>query len=434
MGDGLQKTLTSPKPPVDLTKLYNRQSVKISIAGNVDDGKSTFIGRLLYDTGNVKKDIIGNVSVISKQFSSTNFDFALLVDGLKKEVEQGITINVCFRYIYTENHKITLIDTPGHLQYFPQAFYGVTLADSLIIICDISKELSRHTLRFLALASLLNLKNVLIFLNKVDRTGYNIKKVEDYNIKVKEVYQSILKEWEKLGFTPEHQQIKIIPGSALEGDNIIKQSSKLPPPDNLTVWQWINNLNKNDNEYRNMLASVNVSLRKGENRYYGIKLLSGTLKKGMNIFVYPEKIKTRVTSVFKGDKQFEEISAPLSATISIEDDIDLSCEHFISETDSLFHSDTIRGILLKMTDYRLTPDTKYIISNNLCSCPCLIKKFEELGEAPFYDDSSPFNFFYCELLVPPEFHYLPYIKCKNAGVFVIIDPVFHTTSGAGILL
>lgn len=288
-------------------------------AGNVDDGKSTLIGRLLFDSKSISTDIIETITRQSKnKGKDTDLDLALLTDGLRAEREQGITIDVAYKYFSTDKRKFIIADTPGHIQYTRNMFTGASTADVAIILIDIVNGITEQTRRHSIIASILGIPHVLICINKMDLVSY-----------AENAYSAIIDEYKKFADGLNLRHVEYIPVSALEGENIITRSEKLFWYDGTPLLPYLENIETTkyvatqDARFQIQYVSnyVNPETNEITRRFIG-KILSGTYKNGDLVEVLPEKITTSISSLEKYNKTIDTAQKGDIVAIQLSDDID----------------------------------------------------------------------------------------------------------------
>ncbi len=288
-------------------------------AGNVDDGKSTLIGRLLFDSKSISTDIIETITRQSKnKGKDTDLDLALLTDGLRAEREQGITIDVAYKYFTTAKRKFIIADTPGHIQYTRNMFTGASTADVAIILIDIVNGITEQTRRHSIIASILGIPNVLICINKMDLVGY-----------AENSYTEIINEYKKFAQGLNLRNVDFIPVSALEGENMITHSDKLAWYEGFPLLPYLENIEtinldkQEDTRFQIQYVSNFVDPKTNEitRRFIG-RVLSGTYKKGDLVEVLPEKITTSISALEKYNKPVIIAQKGDIVSIQLSDDID----------------------------------------------------------------------------------------------------------------
>lgn len=419
--------------------LLRKRRLEIAVAGSVDDGKSTFIGRLLYDTGNIKKDVLNQVARLSSVYSGTDLDLALLVDGLKKEVEQGITIDVAFRYLYTDPLKITIIDTPGHPQYSRNMFSGVTLADGAIIITDVSRKITTQTIRHMLLTAMAGPSHLLFCINKIDAVNYNAEVIFAFQRQIIEHWQTITSILEKWGYTGYPRNIHAIPVSALHGDNIVKPSPHISVLSPATVMEWIMSISHEKKLPAIPVAIVDFITRHKGRRYLGTRVISGEIKKGQTVRILPENINTCVAEIRDGEHLLERAPAGTCPSILIEDDVDVSTEHIITGDTSFILRNRQPHCILMWMSKSFVPQKRFILQTHHAQYRCsLVPPFTIVNlESLSTEQSETLNvndIALLSLLSGEEIIYAPYHIMPPLGCFILIDEFHYETAAAGIFI
>ncbi|QHI35459.1 Bifunctional enzyme CysN/CysC [Kordia antarctica] len=300
-------------------KIDNNQLLRFITSGNVDDGKSTLIGRLLYDSKSIYEDQLQNVKRISKRKGNDEIDLTLFTDGLRDEWEQGITIDVAYQYFTTPKRKFIIADTPGHVQYTRNMFTGASTANLAIILVDVRYGVTEQTKRHSFIASLLKIPNAIVCINKMDLVNFS-----------KDVYDTIVNEFKIFSSKLSINDIRFIPMSALLGDNVVDKSSRMewykgdPLLHTLEIIPINNDINEASVRFpiQTILRPQN-EVDQDYRRYVG-RLASGVLRKGDEITVLPSGLTSKVKTIYKYDKDMQEVFAPMSISIALEDNIDIS--------------------------------------------------------------------------------------------------------------
>ena len=286
-------------------------------AGSVDDGKSTLIGRLLYDSKNILADQLEAIERSTKNKENGEVDLALLTDGLRAEREQGITIDVAYKYFSTPKRKFIIADAPGHIQYTRNMITGASNADLIIILVDARNGIIEQTKRHSIIASLLNIPNVVVAVNKMDLVDYS----EDR-------FNEIVAEYHKISEALSLKSVKFIPISAKDGDNVVDKSDKMTWYIGEPLLEYLETveLGKSIN-YENSRFPVQLVLRPQVDEFhdyrgYAGKVASGIFRVSDKVKIYPSNIETTIKEIEVGNQQVEECFAPQSAVIHLEDDID----------------------------------------------------------------------------------------------------------------
>jgi sulfate adenylyltransferase subunit 1 len=300
-------------------EISTNQLLRFTTAGNVDDGKSTLIGRLLYDSKSIFEDQLQAVATTSKRRGIDGVDLALFTDGLKDEREQGITIDVAYRYFTTPKRKFIIADTPGHIQYTRNMVTGASTANAAIVLIDARKGVTEQTRRHSFIASLLHIPHLIVCVNKMDLVEYS-----------QEVYSRIVEEFEAVASKLVIKDIRFIPISALNGDNVVNTSKIMtwytgaPLLDELENLHISSDYNKTDARFPVQTIIRPQSTTYRDYRGYAGRLMSGILRPGDEITILPSGLQSKIKSIQLHNQELSEAFAPMSVTVTIEDDIDVS--------------------------------------------------------------------------------------------------------------
>ena len=293
--------------------------LRFTTAGSVDDGKSTLIGRLLYDSKSIFEDQLEAVESASERLGNAELNLALLTDGLRAEREQGITIDVAYRYFATPKRKFIIADTPGHIEYTRNMVTGASTADAAIILVDARNGIIEQTKRHSYIASLLKIDYVVVAINKMDLVDFS----EDVYNKIKEEYAHIA---ELLHL----KKVYFIPISALKGDNVVNASEHTPWYKGETLLHLLEQIPlKEGQEKQPFRFPVQYVVRPQtaewpDYRAYAGRIASGTVKVGDEVTILPSFTKSKISRIDEGTKQLTEAQAPQSVNLSLEDDVDVS--------------------------------------------------------------------------------------------------------------
>ncbi|GAB4403940.1 MAG: GTP-binding protein [Microscillaceae bacterium] len=293
--------------------------LRFTTAGSVDDGKSTLIGRLLYDSKTIFEDQLEAVEKSSRQKGLEHVDLSLLTDGLKAEREQGITIDVAYRYFATPKRKFIIADTPGHIQYTRNMVTGASTANLALILVDARKGILEQTRRHAFIASLLKIPHLILCVNKMDLVDYQA-----------EVYEQIVIEFKKFAAKLEVPDIHFVPISALKGDNIVNRSPRMEWFDGATLLYLLENIYiGSDYNHIDCRFPVQYIIRPHttehhDYRGYAGRIVSGIFKPGDEVIVLPSGFSSKIKSIDTLDGSLTEAFAPMSVSITLEDDLDIS--------------------------------------------------------------------------------------------------------------
>ena len=408
--------------------------IKILTCGSVDDGKSTFIGRLLKDTDSILLDQKESLKSLSKKFGTQGkeIDYALLVDGLESEREQGITIDVAYRYLNIGNTRYVLADSPGHEQYTRNVITAASNCDLAIVLVDIKKGLSQQTFRHIRILSLIGIKHLILAVNKMDLVQYNKSLFE-------EVEKKFFLFTKKLDFN----SLKCFPVSALKGDNIFLKSKKLKWYKGPSIFNYIERLNilkKKEKNKNNFYLPVQLVQRKGQNtRLYFGNIYSGLVRKNQTINLLPSKEFAKIKDIYFLDKKVKQASQDMAVAIELNKQIDVSRGDIISSTKSFINiADQFQAKIFITNNVNFSKGREYIIrihnketkiqilnvknkididNGNELAVNKLVrndigtiefKSFEKIAYADFDDD-------------------------KKISVFILIDPETYETIAAGTI-
>ena len=329
-------------------------------AGSVDDGKSTLIGRLLYDSKNILIDQLEQLEKQSKNKESGEIDLAYLTDGLRAEREQGITIDVAYRYFSTPRRKFIIADAPGHVQYTRNMITGASNANLIIILIDARQGVAEQTRRHSIIASLLNIPHVVVAINKMDLVNYS-----------HDVFNNIVIDYSGVVKSLGLQDVHYIPVSALLGDNIVEKSGKMDWYEGEPLLQFLENIEiQHDLNITDARFPVQYVIRPQTDdlhdyRGYAGKIISGIYRKGDKVTVLPSGLTSTVKSIEIGEVEVEEAFASQSVVIQLVDDIDISRGDMIAkEDDQPLVNNELEVLLCWMDTKPLTPGNKYYLQLN----------------------------------------------------------------------
>lgn len=329
-------------------------------AGSVDDGKSTLIGRLLYDSKNILVDQLEALEKQTKNKENGNIDLALLTDGLRAEREQGITIDVAYRYFSTPKRKFIIADAPGHVQYTRNMITGASNTNLIIILIDARQGVVEQTRRHSIIASLLKIPHVVVAINKMDLVEYS-----------QDVYNNIVIDYSEVAAQLGLQDITYIPISALNGDNIVDRSERFNWYDGKTLLELLEtveigqDINLSDPRFQVQLVIRPQTEELHDYRGYAGKVISGRYKKGDKIKVLPAGTESVISKLETAGEEVEEAFAPQSAVIHLQDDIDISRGDTIVKNDNLPQvGNQLEVLLCWMDEKSLQPGNKYLLQHN----------------------------------------------------------------------
>jgi len=408
----------------------NTELLRFTTAGSVDDGKSTLIGRLLHDSKAVYEDQLASVKRSRVNRSTGPIDFSLITDGLRAEREQGITIDVAYRYFTTSRRKFIIADTPGHEQYTRNMATGASTADLAVILIDATKGLLAQTRRHAFIASVLGIKHVLAAVNKMDLAEYR----EDFFLKLKDDFVALAAQ---LGIT----NVQCIPISALEGDNVVERSARMRWYDGPTLLEHLETVPLPDSDSLEGLRFPIQSVIRPDANFRGFagRIASGVVRPGDSVVALPSGQKTRVHSIVTYDGELSRAYSPMSVTLRLEEEIDLSRgDMLVSALDvprvaRNFHATVVwlhanplelgRTHLVKhtvrQTKISATGIRHRVNINTLMQEQATQLRMNEIGSIEF------------EANVPLFFD--PYASNRTTGSFILVDALSNATVGAGMI-
>ena len=348
----------------------SKDLLRFSIIGNVDDGKSTLLGRLLFDTGSIADDQMEAIEESSKRRGEDYVNLALLTDGLKAEREQGITIDVAYRYFSTSKRKFIIADCPGHAQYTRNMVTGTSTAQASVILVDARHGLTEQTRRHTFIASMMGVKHLIVCVNKMDLVDFKEKVYES----VKESMSSYLS---KLDI----QDVQFIPMSALDGDNVVKKSSKFDWFEGSSLLYHLENLHlASDFNHRDPRFPVQRVIRPMSKEHHDFRgfagrIESGVFKPGDEVSLLPSGNKTKIDKIFFGSKKVEEAFYPMSVVMTLCDEMDLSRGDLVVRENNQPETNKELDILLCwFSQSQLDPTKKYSFVCNGKYYPCKISE------------------------------------------------------------
>ncbi len=425
--------LTADDNVIDYLAAHERKGLlRFITCGSVDDGKSTLIGRLLYDSKLLYDDQIAALESDTKKHGTQGekIDFALLVDGLAAEREQGITIDVAYRFFSTEKRKFIVADTPGHEQYTRNMATGASTADLAVILIDARKGILTQTRRHSFIVSLLGIRNVILAINKMDLVGYD----EEVFRKIEDDYRAFAK---PLGF----ETIAAIPLSALEGDNITTRSRKTPWYDGAAILPFLETVNvRSDLAEKPFRLPVQwVNRPDLDFRGFSGTIASGAVKPGDEIVVLPSAKRSRVARIVTMDGDLSEAGPDMAVTITLEDEIDISRGDVICAGQApAEQTDQFAAHLLWMAEDKLFPGRQYLLKTANRIVPATVTELKHKINVNTLEHMSGKTLElnevgYCNLNLAQPIAFDSYEDNRRTGAFVLIDKRSNTTIGAGMI-
>jgi sulfate adenylyltransferase subunit 1 len=401
-------------------------------AGSVDDGKSTLIGRLLYDSKSIMIDQLEAIEKQSKNREDGEIDLALLTDGLRAEREQGITIDVAYKYFTTPTRKFIIADAPGHTQYTRNMVTGASNSDLIIILVDARNGVSEQTRRHSIIASLLNIPHVVVAINKMDLVNNS-----------QDVYNNIVIDYSAVATSLGLKDITYIPISAINGDNIVEKSASFPWYEGESLLHILENVAvANDINYTDARFPVQYVIRPQTDdlhdyRGYAGKVISGIYKKGDTICVQPSGLQSVISAIEIGGQQVEEAFAPQSVVLHLQHDIDISRGDVIVKIDNLPTVENELDVLICwMGNKPLKAGNKYLLQINSRVVKAVVKEIEykldvnSLLKEPTPDQAQLNDIVKVKIKTATPIPYDSYKKLRVNGGAILIDETSNVTVGA----
>ena len=407
--------------------------LRLLTAGSVDDGKSTLIGRLLFDSKKLYEDQLQALERDSKRVGNAgeHIDYALLLDGLKAEREEGITIDVAYRYFSTNMRKFIIADTPGHEQYTRNMITGGSTANLAIILVDARTGVITQTRRHTFLVSLLGIKHIVLAVNQMDLVDFS-----------EDVFNNIVNEYKKLTDKLQIEDVTCFPLSALDGDNVVEKSERTPWYDGPALLDFLENVpidtDRNMNDFR---YPVQYVLRPNlDFRGFCSKIASGVIRKGDEIMALPSKKKSHVKSIVTYEGELDEAFCPQCVTITLEDEIDISRGEMIVKSDNLPGvSRHIETMLVWMDEEPMDRKKQFYLKHNTNTTRATVDHIDYKVDVNTMEKSPAEQFKLNEIgkvkiTTAKTLFFDAYSKNKATGSFILIDPITNNTSAVGMII
>ena len=429
-----QSDLISTDINAYLAQHERKELLRFLTCGNVDDGKSTLIGRLLHDSKMIYEDQLAAVQADSVKSGTTGagkIDLALLVDGLQAEREQGITIDVAYRYFSTSTRKFIIADTPGHEQYTRNMATGASTCDLAVILIDARYGVQTQTKRHSFIASLLGLKHIIVAINKMDLVGYS----EDTFNKIKADYLDFIKSLDL-------HDVHFIPMSALDGDNVVNPSTNMPWFSGKTMMDLLNSIEiASDHNFNDARFPVQYVNRPNlDFRGFCGTVASGVFHKGDIITALPSGKSSKIKSIVTFDGDLDQAFAAQAVTLTLEDEIDISRGDVIigQQQNAASIADKFKATIVWMTEQAMTPGRQYVIklaTRSVSGSVSMIHHRIDVNTLEHHD-ANALNLNEigsCTVAVNAPVVFDAYKRNKTTGSFIIIDRLTNVTVGAGMI-
>ncbi len=419
-----------------ITNIIYMDILRFITAGSVDDGKSTLIGRLLYDSKNILIDQLEALEKQSKNKNENGVDLAILTDGLRAEREQGITIDVAYRYFSTPKRKFIIADAPGHIQYTRNMITGASNSQLIIILIDARQGVIEQTRRHSIIASLLKMKNVVVAINKMDLVDYS-----------EEIFNDIKAQYQLVAQKLELENVNYFPISAFYGDNIVDESERTPWYEGPTLLDFLENVEVNDNtNLENARFQVQYVIRPQTDelhdyRGYSGEIISGIYQKGDQITILPQNIETTISKIETGGKEVDLVFSNQPAVLHLEDDIDVSRgDFFVKIENQPKVENEVEAIVCWLDKKELNEGNKYFIQHKSKVVKTIIKEIEykidvnTLENIPIYSGIKLNEVVKVKLKTASPLVFDSFNENNDTGSAILIDETSNSTVGAVMIL
>ncbi len=410
-----------------------KDMLRFLTAGSVDDGKSTLIGRLMFDSKKLYEDHLSALIKDSRRIghAGDEIDYALLLDGLKAEREQGITIDVAYRYFSTNKRKFIIADTPGHEQYTRNMVTGASTANLAIILTDATKGIITQTKRHTFIVSLLGIKHIVLAVNKMDLVDYD-----------EEIFDEISKDYKQFITQLNVPDVECIPISALKGDNVVDVSDKMKWYHGKSIMEYLETVHvSSDHNFDDLRFPVQYVLRPDRDfRGFSGRMASGVIKNGDEVMVLPSMKKSVVKSIMTCEGKRQDAFPPQSVTITLKDEIDISRGEMIIHPDNVPKVDRhFESMLVWMDETMMDLSKTFYIKHNTNTSRARIDEVQYKIDVNTLKRHKKDKFSLNDIgrvvfTTNKPLFFDPYRRNRNTGSFILIDPVTHNTCAVGMIL
>ncbi|MCU4166662.1 GTP-binding protein [Marinilabiliaceae bacterium A049] len=412
--------------------------LRFTTAGSVDDGKSTLIGRLLYDSKAIFEDQMEAIERVSERSGHEEVNLALLTDGLRSEREQGITIDVAYRYFATPKRKFIIADTPGHIQYTRNMVTGASTANVALILVDARHGVLEQTLRHAYIASLLQIPHVIFCINKMDLVDYS-----------QETFEKIKADIDAVSSKLSVKDIRFVPISALKGDNVVERSTKMDWYDGPTLMYLLENIHiSSDINHEDFRFPVQYVIRPQsadwpDYRGYAGRIASGAIKLGDEVSVMPSGFTSKVKTIDMMDESLEVGFAPQSVSITLEDDIDISRGDMLIKSNNGSKptaSQDVDVMICWFNERKLVPRGKYVVRHTSADARAMVTDIQykmninTLEKNEEDKDVSMNDIARIKLRTTKPLYFDSYSRNRITGSLILVDEGTNETVAAGMII
>jgi sulfate adenylyltransferase subunit 1 len=431
------KTATMMEEKEFSSRAYlDMELLRFTTAGSVDDGKSTLIGRLLYDSKSIFEDQLEAVKRASIRKGNELVDLSLLTDGLRAEREQGITIDVAYRYFATPKRKFIIADTPGHVQYTRNMVTGASTANAAIILIDARNGVTEQSHRHTYIASLLQIPHIVVCVNKMDLVGYE-----------EEAYEKIKNDFKAFAAKLDVKDVRFVPISALKGDNVVEKSERMAWYQGGTLRYILENIHiSSDHNHIDARFPVQYVIRPQREEYhdfrgYAGRVAGGVFRVGDKVSILPSGFSSTIKSIVSYKDELEQAFPPMSVIITLEDDIDISRGDMIIRENNVPHiGQDIDIMLCWMSEKPMMLNGKYAVKHTTSDARCLIRDVKYKVDVNtlnrITDDKNVGlnDIARVSLRTTKPLFYDSYRKNRKTGALILIDEGSNVSVGAGMIV
>ncbi len=421
----------------DITKGYlDMELLRFTTAGSVDDGKSTLIGRLLYDSKAIFEDQMESIEKASQKTGDGEVNLALLTDGLRAEREQGITIDVAYRYFATPKRKFIIADTPGHVQYTRNMVTGASTANVALILIDARNGVIEQTLRHAFIASLLQIPHMIVCINKMDLVDFK-----------EEAFESIKDDFDKIATKLDVHDIRFVPISAKLGDNVVDRSENMSWYEGPTLLYLLENIHiASDINHVDTRFPVQYVVRPMKEEYhdyrgYAGRIEGGVFHKGDQVKILPSGLVSKIKTIDVFQEEVEEAFAPQSVTLSLEDDIDISRGNLIIKDNGLpKSSQDIEMMICWFSETPMVLGGKYSVKHTTNDLRCVIRDVKYKIDVNTLDHNTEDkkiglnDIAKIQIKTTRPLFFDSYRKNRKMGSLILIDEATNNTVAAGMII
>jgi sulfate adenylyltransferase subunit 1 len=425
----------------DFDNYQNMELLRFTTAGSVDDGKSTLIGRLLYDSKSIFEDQLESVERTSREKGYEHVDLALLTDGLRAEREQGITIDVAYRYFATPKRKFIIADTPGHIQYTRNMVTGASTANMALILVDVRKGVVEQTNRHSFIASLLQIPHIIVCINKMDLVDYS-----------QDIYDQVVSDYKKLSSRLDVKDVHFVPISALKGDNVVDKSERMPWYQGSTLMYLLENIHiSSDENHIDCRFPVQYVVRPQATEHhdfrgYAGRIAGGIFKPGDKVKILPSGFTANIKTInplygMAADDTIDEAFSPMSVTMTLDTDIDISRgDMIVRENNVPSINQDIDIMICWLGEKGLVAGGKYAVKHTSKDVRCIVKEIRykiDINSLHRLEHDKNINMndiARIQIRTTSPLFYDSYRKNRVTGSLILIDEATNETVAAGMII